>query len=153
MPPAPLPPDDAAYAALVASFADGTIPFETWRHHRTHLIVALWHVHQYPAPEALDRMRAGILGILAANGIRTTPDNGYHETITAAWLRLLAGFLAKAPPAPLPALAEDAVAAFADQEILLRHYSRERILSPEARAAWVEPDIEALPVPAMITTA
>lgn len=144
MAPAPIPADEAEYSALVASFEDASVPFETWRHHRTHLIVALWFARALPEAEAVARVRAGILGILAANGIQSTPTSGYHETITRVWVALLADYLAGAAPAPLPELVAGALDALSDQELLLRFYTRERLLSPEARAGWVEPDLAPL---------
>ena len=34
--------------------------------------------------------------------------------------------------------------ALADKDLPLQYYSRERLFSDEARAAWVEPDLRAL---------
>ena len=145
MPAAPVPDTEAEYAALVAAFADATIPFETWRHHQTHLLVALWYTALYPEPEALDRVRAGIQGILAANGIENTPTNGYHETITAVWIRLIFAFQADSYHGTFTDLARAVLREFGAQEVLFRYYSRDRIFSVEARAGWVEPDVQPLP--------
>lgn len=145
MPPADVPMDDDAYAALIASFEDQRLPFQVWRHHRTHLIVAAWYLRHHAEAEALERMRSGILAMLEANGVRNTPTNGYHETLTRAWLRLVAAQLAESPALPLPEQARRALVALADQDVLLRHYTAARLLSPEARACWVEPDLAPLP--------
>ena len=144
-PGAPLPADEHAYAALVASFEDQSLPFEVWRHHRTHLIVAVYYLCHVPEAEALDRIRAGIHRILAANGIQSTPTNGYHETITRVWIRLLAAHLATVADRPLVQRAASALELAQDQQLLLRYYTEARLLSAEARAGWVEPDLAPLP--------
>lgn len=145
MPPAEVPEDQDAYAALVARFEDQRLPFQVWRHHRTHLIVATWYLAQHGEAGALERIRAGILAMLEANGVRNTPTNGYHETLTRAWLSLVAAQLARSPDLPPPALARRVLEGLADQNVLLRYYSEARLLSPEARAGWVEPDLAPLP--------
>lgn len=38
-------------------------------------------------------------------------------------------------------LVNEALVRFADKRMLLRFYSRDRLMSPEARAGWVEPDL------------
>jgi hypothetical protein len=44
----------------------------------------------------------------------------------------------------LTALANEVVRRFASKEILFDYYSRERVMSPEAKAAWIERDLRPL---------
>jgi hypothetical protein len=37
------------------------------------------------------------------------------------------------------------IESFSDKTVMLRYYSRDRIMSQEARYGWVEPDVAALP--------
>jgi hypothetical protein len=126
--------------ALVRGFEDCTLPRDEWTH-AAHLTVALWHLLQYDWPEAVERVRLGIKRYNAAHGIVTTPTGGYHETLTLYWLRHVRAFLedGRNEARPLVALANELVAT-ADRNLPLEHYTRERLFSPEARAAWVEPD-------------
>ena len=126
--------------SLVRGFEDCTLPREEWTH-AAHLTVALWHLLQYDWPEAVERVRRGIKRYNAAHGIATTPTGGYHETLTIFWLRHVRSFLeaGRNEARSLVALANELIAT-ADKNLPLEHYTRERLFSPEARAAWVEPD-------------
>jgi len=132
--------------ALAARFEAAAIPALEWTH-ETHLVVGTWHVARFGADAALERLRAGIRALNAAHGTVNSDTRGYHETITRVYVRLLDGFL-RARPAGEPL--DDAVAALlagplAAREAVLRHYSRARLFSVEARRGWVEPDLEPLP--------
>jgi len=135
-------------AELAARFEAASIPRAEWTH-EAHLVVGAWHVHRFGADGALARLRAGIRRLNEANGVANTATDGYHETITAAYVRLLARALvdlgADAP------LAERVAALLASplggKAALARHYSREVLMSPRARAEWVPPDREPLPDP------
>ena len=130
--------------SLLRRFDDCTLPREEWTH-AAHLTVALWHLLEYDWPEAVSRVRAGIQRYNAAHGIRTTPTGGYHETLTIFWLRRVRSFLetGRNEARSLVALAND-LADSADKSLPLAYYTRERLFSTEARAAWVEPDLKPL---------
>jgi hypothetical protein len=134
----------AEILALVRDFEDCTLPRERWTH-AAHLTVALWNLLQYDWPEAAARVRLGIKRYNAAHGIVATPTGGYHETLTLFWLRRVRAFLEEGrnEARPLVALANE-LAATADRDLPLAHYTRERLFSPEARAGWVEPDLKPL---------
>jgi len=140
------PITDADIEALAARFAAAAIPATEWTHH-AHLTVGLWHVARFGPDAALDRMRAGIRRLNAAHGTIDSDTRGYHETITCAFVRLLAGFLAARPAGEPLAAAVAALLAgpLAARDVLLRHYSRERLMSVAARRAWIEPDLTPLP--------
>jgi hypothetical protein len=128
--------------ALAARFEAAAIPAAEWTH-EAHLVVGAWHVARLGAAAALDRMRAGIRALNAAHGTVDSDTRGYHETITRVYVRLLAAFLG-ARPAGEPL--DDAVAALlagplGAREVVLRHYSRGRLFSVDARRGWVEPDL------------
>lgn len=128
--------------ALVRRFDDCTLPREEWTH-AAHLTVALWHLLQFDWPEAVARVRRGIKRYDAAHGVRATPTGGYHETLTLFWLRAVRAFLEaeRNEARALVRLAND-LAATHDKNLPLKHYTRELLFSPEARAAWVEPDLK-----------
>jgi hypothetical protein len=135
----------AALERLVARFLDGTLPRAEWTH-AAHLAVGAWHVDRFGADAAVERLRAGIRALNERNGVANTPTGGYHETITIAYVRLLARALADAAPDTPLADRVDAIGAgpLADRGFLLRFWSRERLMSAEARAAWVPPDLAPL---------
>ena len=126
-------------------FLAGTIPFEEWTH-QAHLAVGTWHVSRYGAKEALARLRIGIQCLNEKHGTPNSLTRGYHETITCAYVQLLAEFLASCPPG-MP-LHEQVVCLLegpvADKDLLFKFYSRETLMSARARSEWVEPDIAPL---------
>jgi hypothetical protein len=104
--------------------------------HRAHVRVAWVYLHESATPrEALERMRDGIRRFAAAAGA----SQKYHETITVLWMRLLEAARARGASGELA----DVLVAhpeLADKDLPLQYYSRERLFSDEARAAWIEPD-------------
>ncbi len=128
--------------SLVRRFEDCSLPRAEWTH-AAHLTVALWHLLQFDTPEATERVRRGIQRYNAAHDIQTTPTGGYHETLTLFWLRVVRTFLegGRNEARSLVSLANELVA-FADRELPLRHYTRARLFSAEARVSWVEPDLK-----------
>ena len=129
-------------AALASRFTALTLPKEEWTH-AAHLTVGLWHVDRYGAAEALARLRDGIRRLNESHGNVNTPTSGYHETITAAYVTLLAAYLDACPPGlPLAVRVQRLLAGpLAARDMLFTFYSRERLMSVDARAQWVEPDL------------
>lgn len=130
--------------SLLRRFDDCTLPRDEWTH-AAHLTVALWHLLEFDWAEAVSRVRARILRYNAAHGVRTTPTGGYHETLTLFWMRRVRTFLedGRNEARSLVALAND-LADSADSRLPLEYYTRERLFSSEARAAWIEPDLKRL---------
>src|SRR5262249_41024195 len=118
-----------------------TLPREEWTH-EAHLVVALDIARRHRPQEGATRLRASIKRLNAAHGTPETETRGYHETITLAWFHLVRHFLEVFDAArSLAALVER----LASKNALFEHYSRERLLSREARARWVAPDLRPLP--------
>jgi len=136
---------------LAARFEACTVPKTEWTH-IAHLCVGLWHVQRYGENEALTRLRQGIRRLNESHGGVNSDTNGYHETITAAYVQLLSQFLERG--AAGLALADRAAelldGPLAGKDVLLAFYTRERLMSKEARARWVEPDVAPLDVSAVL---
>ncbi len=137
---------------LVRRFEDMTLPREAWTH-EAHLVVALDFARRFRPTEGLTRLRAAIKQYNKATGTPETKTRGYHETITVAWFHLVHHFLEVFDDGrSLAALADALVELYAKEE-LFRHYTRERLLGTDARAGWVEPDLQPLPALAAFTKA
>jgi len=96
-------------------------------HHREHLKVAWTYLQLYEYEAAVAKMREGLLRFSAHHG-----KSGYNETITIFWLR------------KLQAHSEDDLTEAlekANKDMLFRHFSRERVMSDEAKQHWIEPDL------------
>ena len=75
-----------------------------------------------------------------------TPTRGDHETITRFYMQVVSQYLKVGRPSV--DWADRANAAYqrlGARDLPLRHYSEARLMSVEARAGWVEPDLRAMP--------
>ena len=130
--------------ALVDAFDACTLTRAEWTH-AAHVSVAVWYVLWCGSAEATDRMRSGIQRLNAALGVPMTPTGGYHETLTRFYVWLVARELrATCIDASLAEIANAVVEACEDRTIPLRYYTRERLMSWEARSTWLEPDVRPL---------
>jgi hypothetical protein len=136
---------------LAARFEALTLRKAEWTH-LAHLAVGMWHVDRYGPEDALTRLRAGIRRLNESLGGQNTATAGYHETITAAYVRLLSAFLEACPPglAWSDRVARLFASPLVEKDVLFRAYSRERLFSMEARASWVEPDLAPLTLNAVL---
>ena len=136
---------------LGARFEACAIPKEEWTH-AAHLVVGLWHVHRYGADEALIRLRSGIRRLNESNGGVNSATDGYHETITAAYVRLLAQYLdwCHSNQSLSERASQLLESPLAGKQTLFTFYSRDRLMSTTARAEWIEPDIAPIDVRAIL---
>lgn len=130
--------------SLVAAFEACTLTQAEWTH-AAHVSVAVWYVVWYGSAGATDRMRTGIQRLNAVHGVPMTPTRGYHETLTRFYVWLVASELRRTRiDASLADITNAVVAACDDRTIPLRYYSRDRLMSWEARSTWVDPDLRTL---------
>ena len=113
--------------------------------HARHLTVACWYLCALSREEAMDRMRRGLQAFIAHHG-----KQGYHETITRFWMEILADDLGRClHDATLPERVNGALQRYSNKDVLYSYYSRDRVMSDEARTGWVEPDLRPLSNPAV----
>jgi len=144
---------------FLRQFETCTLPYVHWTH-RAHLRVAYLYVTRFGLDGAVPKVTAGIRAYNRSQNIVDTPTSGYHETMTLAWLHIVAAMLgvygptgAILPDSP-PLLEPDAppsqefLAAqthLHEKKLLRLFYSRERFGSPEAKYSFVPPDLAPLP--------
>ncbi len=122
-------------AEFLRAFEDTTLePF----HHRDHLRVTFLYLRQFGEAETRARLGPAILRYAAARNA----SQKYHETITIAWIRLVAA--ASAGAESFEAMIE-AHPRLLDKNLLDSYYSPELLQSTEARERWVEPDRAIIP--------
>jgi hypothetical protein len=132
---------------LVKAFLSCTLPKDKWTHH-AHLRVGLWHLLRYSQRESIERLRQGIKQYNVACGIENTESQGYHETITQFYVRLIHQFIQQADcTQPLDSLADELIHHSGDRSLPLKYYSRDKLMSKAARLGWVEPDLMPCVVP------
>jgi hypothetical protein len=126
---------------LVRAFEEAAVSRDDWKH-AEHLIVALYYLSHHDAETAYAKMRDGIHNLLVKGfGVDLSKEMPYHETITVFWMRTVAAFLAITNGSSLPEKVAELIDRF-DKDYPLRFYSRELLFSDEARARFVEPDIQ-----------
>lgn len=114
--------------------------------HREHLRVAYLYLTRYPFEQAHARFEAGVQRLLAHLG---APASHYHATITRAWFLAVHHFLQHEGGRETSEqfLAAPCTASrLLDQQIMLTHYSAERLFSATARATFIEPDLDPIPL-------
>lgn len=127
---------------FLEAFESCTLPRSEWTH-QAHLRMAYLYLCGSSDVEALiPAVRQRIQTYNQANRNRT----GYHETITVAFLHLVADRMRHCPTPAFPDFERENADMFAPGgEFLLRYYERDTLFSPEARARFVPPDRVPLP--------
>lgn len=138
--PEPLMTDDQ----LLNAFEATTLPESAWTH-EAHVRIAYLYSSTLDFATALSEVRRRIKAFNAATNTPEAIDRGYHETITTAFMRLVANAIAQAEPynnsldfcASHPELMH--------KRVLLDYYTRDRIMSWKAKRSFIEPDLKPLP--------
>jgi hypothetical protein len=137
---------DAEIEHLGERFLACALPKEDWTH-EAHLATTTWLLLKRPdihvdtdLPNLIRRFNESVGGV-------NSDTEGYHETITRVFLAGVRLFLSEADPsAPVHELVNELLMSpMGGREWPLRFYSRERLLSVEARRSFVPPDLAALP--------
>ena len=127
-------------------FADLTLPRVEWTH-AAHFAATLWLMRYRPDLDAGAEMPRLIRAYNESVGRVNDDSGGYHETITQASLRALRGVL-DANPADMPVyqiVNALMASSLGNPNWLLEYWSRDHLMSVEARRQWVEPDLKPLP--------
>jgi hypothetical protein len=145
------PPPDRPFSLaseveeLVGRFEACSLTRAEWNH-RAHLTMALWYRTHLEPDSALATVRRGILRLNAAIGVVSTPTSGYHETITRFYMRIVGQFVETDTwEDDWAARANRLFERYGAKDLPLRYYTQARLMSPTARAEWMEPDLCPLP--------
>jgi hypothetical protein len=111
--------------------------------HREYLELAWTYLASHPVTEAERAMSAAIREVAARHG---APDK-YHETMTRAWVRLVAAHRHGSESSGFEVFMA-ANPGLLDRRLLAGHYSDDLLWSDAARGGCVEPDLRALPASA-----
>ncbi len=124
---------------FVAQFEDCSLS-PTHFDHRGHIRIA-WLYLQCNGPSVvLDKLVTGIRRYAGSLGA----DDKFHYTITAALLQILVVRQAECQAENWRSFIKLNSDLVTDaQQLLLKHYRKELLFSDAAKAAWVEPDLEA----------
>jgi len=127
-------------------FVACTLPRVEWTH-AAHFAAALWLMRYRPDLDPSRDMPPMIRAYNESVGRVNDDSGGYHETITQASLRALRGVLDANPAGtPMYEIVNALMASsLGNPNWLLEYWSRDLLMSVEARRHWQEPDLKALP--------
>jgi hypothetical protein len=129
---------------LVDLFLKCELPKSQWTHH-AHLRVGLWHLMHYPPDQAMNLLRDRIKRYNVSVGGENTETGGYHETITQFYVLFIHQFLNRSDRSKsIDELAEELITKHGDKDLPLSYYTKNHLMSVNARLNWAEPDRKAL---------
>jgi len=125
--------------SLVKSFESCEIKPDDFSH-RVHLTAAVFYLSQSGFEEAAKNVKEGLHRFLSHYNL-----NGYNETITLFWLKVVEDFLRQnEKDISMLDLVNKTVEARGDSKLIFHHYSRELLNTEKAKTSWVEPDLKTL---------
>jgi len=127
---------------LIAAFENQSINNDAWSH-EYHIRVASIYLRAYEFDVALDKVKVGIKKLNAVNGVPESQFRGFHETLTVGWLRLVNSKLNSSQSVSSLDLLED-YPELLNSRLLNDYYSRDRLMTLEAKANFIEPDLKTL---------
>ena len=86
-------------------------------------------------------MRSGIFNLLNSFGVDLSKEMPYHETLTVFWMRAVDDF-SRSENFDSVVDKINALIEKCDKDYPFKFYSREYLFSDEARANFVEPDLQ-----------
>ncbi len=137
---------DEAVAHVGEGLLTRTLSREEWTH-EAHLAATTYLTLRRPEisldavlPHIISRYNESVGGV-------NDDTQGYHDTITRAYLRGVRLFLEEADTRrPIHELVNELLMSpMGRRDWPLQFWSKERLMSVEARRSWVEPDLKAMP--------
>jgi hypothetical protein len=121
---------------LVTAFESTQLPADQFTH-ANHVRVAWWYLRHGSLPEALLRFSTALRRFAESKGA----SGKYHETITVAYMLIIADRVSKAPGSVWTEFAAANPDLLASKPPVVEMlYSREALTSDRARRAFVLPD-------------
>lgn len=122
-----------------------TLPKEGWTH-EAHLSTCLWLLTKRPDIDVDAQIGNLIRRYNVSVGGVNDATQGYHETVTRAFVAGIRAYLSRSGERDLLAAANGLLTAPEGQrDWPLRFWSRDLLFSPEARRGYVAPDLAPLP--------
>jgi len=137
---------DEAVAHIGEGLLARTLPREEWTH-EAHLAATTYLVLKHPEIDLDTQLRGIISRYNESVGGVNSDSEGYHDTITHAYLRGIRLFLSEADVTrPIHELVNELLMSpMGRRDWPLRFWSKDRLMSVDARRGWVEPDLRAMP--------
>jgi hypothetical protein len=131
---------DLSDLEFVRAFEACELPNESF-HHRDHIRLAWIYLKSHGEVEARHRLGDAIRRFAGYHG----KSDKYHETVTAAWLRLVASAMDRLPHGASFDDVTISAPELLDKRTIEKFYSAATLAAEAARISWVEPDLQPLP--------
>jgi hypothetical protein len=128
---------------LVKGFEACTWPASKWTHF-AHFVMAAWYIYHHPLVEARKLIKNGIKKYNICNGGKNTAEEGYHETTTEFYFQAIIQFQLEFVQdiGFENFLRELSSTTIIHKDFLLGFYTKELLMSKEARVSWEIPDLK-----------
>ncbi|HZS45650.1 MAG TPA: hypothetical protein VFC63_11140 [Blastocatellia bacterium] len=124
---------------LVVAFEDCSLDPSTFKH-CDHLAVALWYEVNNPDGGPSMQFRTSLLQFVEHHQIKA-----YNETITLFWIKLVHyHFRQRSAGESFAEILADLIHQYGDSRFIYNYYSKDYLMSDEAKRGWKEPDLRAL---------
>lgn len=138
---------DADIRAIGAGLLACTLPREAWTH-EAHLAACLWLLSERPDIDVDAEIAPIIRRFNESVGGVNDDTQGYHDSITRAYVAGVRLFLAQTAQTELTARVNALLLSpMGTRDWPLRFYSRDLLFSVPARRGFVPPDLAPLPAP------
>ena len=111
--------------------------------HSAHIRLAYIYLCEHDTTVAYEKMKYALVNFLAHNKVDPTK---YHETVTQAWILAVRHFMQQANATRSALEFIEKNPSLLDGDIMLTHYTKEKLFSDEARLNYIAPDLEPIPV-------
>jgi hypothetical protein len=109
--------------------------------HRAHVRLACVYVSEHDTDTAHQLMRSALLSFLD----HSVDVSKYHDTVTRAWILAVRHLMENTPSCDSYDLFIERNPRMLNSRIMMTHYPAEVLFSDEARAKFVEPNLDPIP--------
>ncbi len=131
--------DDLGFKERVETCSISVSDFD----HRAHLRLAYIYLVDNSIEVSNNLVREALNRLLRHNNIEPTAK--YHETLTKAWLLAVNHFMNNTEACRSASDFIDKNPEMLDSQIMMTHYTHERLFSDKARKTFIKPDLEDIP--------
>ena len=124
---------------LIEGFEAGTYPGSQWTH-ASHFVMALWYLHHFPYEVASDKIKNGIKAYNLSQGGINSETEGYHETLTEFFIRMIEEFRENSNGKDfIDTLNALLASPLIEKDFPLTYYTKAELFSKRARLSWLAP--------------
>lgn len=123
---------------LINGFLNKTLPKDKWTH-EAHLTTAIWHLKTLEYYEAVCLIKSRIISYNLSVGGVNDSNNGYHETITVFWMKVVYFYVNNNKSKTLLELCNEFLSSQLSSRALPTYfYDKEKLMSPKFRSIFME---------------